>query len=684
MNDRSRYGFFCTIVLWCCQSLYAQIVAPAASGADTSRAAAPAEFSFGEITVVTATRTAEKLDEAPGSLTVITSRQIRDLNARTLRDVLNVFVPGMDVVPTYFRYGDRVNEGIYSRGLLSDFSQQVLILYNGQTKFNETTFSSPFPAIEFTLENIDRIEISRSPLPLYGGSAITTINLITQEQNAEKTEMQVNTAVNQKTSVKEGLQSKKFSMLWGHSFSKWHASGFVQYYDDQGRPHPVRSGQGGYALPGSTLRDGTKGAVNFSLSLRSLDQRWTLQSWYKHAAQDAFLSGQLPSQSSDVYNYEGSEWLTNIKFKPSVNYEINAGAMAAKWANFVHLASGPWGGDEANYDLFVEGLYTRRIGKQSWLAGVKLEKEGQYDGTIYNWDGSGFVPDKTDANLLAPNASRTVLSVYAEDNVKFSPVFGALGGVRLDYYNGFAGAEETIVNPRLAFVLTPSAPLTLKALYASAGRPPSIYERLGAALAPLYGSADIKSEKVHTLELSALVKSSRGWRAQITPFYQIFSNKIEYVEAGANEFRARNNGNTEVRGLDLDGWYYFDERNYIFANASFFSSRDVENGHDTFFIPNRYINAGANFNHQNFNFNVTGYFRNARQLPAALVVNRSKAGSHFLMNAAASYQFSPAFRAYALIENLGDRNNVVPLSVDGLFVPMRGRTLNAGMVFEWQ
>jgi len=40
-----------------------------------------------------------------------------------------------------------------------------------------------------------------------------------------------------------------------------------------------------------------------------------------------------------------------------------------------------------------------------------------------------------------------------------------------------------------------------------------------------------------------------------------------------------------VRGLDLDGWYYFDERNYIFANASFLSSRDVENDHDTFFIP---------------------------------------------------------------------------------------------------
>jgi len=375
--------------------------------------------------------------------------------------------------------------------------------------------------------------------------------------------MHVNAAANHKSGVKEGLRSKKFSMLWGRSFSKWHAGGFLQYYDDHGRPHPATAGQGGFALPDGTLRDGTKGAANFSLSLRSLDNRWTLQSWYKHAAQDAFLSGQLPSQNSDVYNYEGTEWLTNFKFKPNTNYEINLGAMTAKFSNFIHLAGGPWGGDESNYDVFAEGIYTRQAGKQSWVAGVKLEREGQYDGTIYNWNGAGFVPNKTDANLLAPNASRTVLSVYAEDNMKFSSAFGALGGARLDYYDGFAGEQETIVNPRFALVLTPSAKFTLKALYASAGRPPSIYERLGIALAPLYGSSEIKSEKVHTLELSALVKSAGGLRVQITPFYQVFADKIEYVETSANEFRARNNGNTEVSGLDLDGWYRFDEFNYL-------------------------------------------------------------------------------------------------------------------------
>ncbi|MCP4215771.1 MAG: Plug domain-containing protein [bacterium] len=138
--------------------------------------------------ITVASKRSEDILDAPGSVTVIRRSQIQDMNAATLRDVLNVLVPGMDVVPTYFRYGDRVNEGIYSRGLLSDFSQQVLVLYNGQTKYNETTFSSPFPAIEFTLDNIERIEISRTPIPLYGGNAINIINLVPRDTVLEGVE----------------------------------------------------------------------------------------------------------------------------------------------------------------------------------------------------------------------------------------------------------------------------------------------------------------------------------------------------------------------------------------------------------------------------------------------------------------------------------------------------------------
>ena len=111
-------------------------------------------------------RTIKNPDQVPGAITTIEKEQITQMQARTMRDVLNVLVPGMDVVPTYFQYGNTVNEGIYSRGILSDFNQQILILYNGENKFNESTFGSPYTGMEFTLENVERIEINNSPAPL--------------------------------------------------------------------------------------------------------------------------------------------------------------------------------------------------------------------------------------------------------------------------------------------------------------------------------------------------------------------------------------------------------------------------------------------------------------------------------------------------------------------------------------
>lgn len=196
------------------------------------------------VTVTVATKTEKSVDEAPGTVRVITRQQIADMNARTLKEVLNVFVPGMDALPTSLKYGDRV-ETVFSRGINSDFSQQILYLFNGKNKFNETTFGQPLQFIEFTLENIERIEVSTSPLPIQGGSAITTINLITRDQTIEGVKANLNTGFN-KNLAREGIQSYKFTTLFGQQVKGWHVGSSLQLYQDRGLPHPNPMGQGAF------------------------------------------------------------------------------------------------------------------------------------------------------------------------------------------------------------------------------------------------------------------------------------------------------------------------------------------------------------------------------------------------------------------------------------------------------
>ncbi|MEM9675868.1 MAG: TonB-dependent receptor plug domain-containing protein, partial [Bacteroidota bacterium] len=187
-----------------------------------------------QLDISVGSKTIKNPDQIPGAITIIDREQLEQTQARSLRDVLNTWVPGIDVVPTYFGYGNMVNSGIYSRGILSDFNQQILVLYNGQNKFNESTFGSPYPGMFFTLENVERIEISTSPAPLLGGSALTTINIITREGNLNGTEVFANAGFN----ADDGFQSKRFTVNHGVKLKEWHLGTSLQYFDDLGQIHP--------------------------------------------------------------------------------------------------------------------------------------------------------------------------------------------------------------------------------------------------------------------------------------------------------------------------------------------------------------------------------------------------------------------------------------------------------------
>lgn len=497
----------------------------------------------------------ESVEEVPGSVTVITKEMIRDMNALTLRDVLNVYVPSMDVVPTYFRYGDRVNEGIYSRGILSDFSQQVLILYNGQTKFNEPTYGSSFVAVQFNLENIERIEISRSPVPIQGGGAMTIINLVTKEQFLRNSgQAFLDLSANDRDITGRVVEGLRATGIFGYEMGPLRLSGSVQYYRDSGQAHREPAGRGDYMFDADTLRDGVKNAANFTVSLQSKDERFTFQSWFQCTGSDAFLSALVPSQSSDLYKYEGRMWLSVLRVRPLASrpLSISAGSTLGTWTILNDFAGSPYGINASFYDVYVEPNYEVRFdsgGQHSLLTGLRFEREGQFDASIYT---------------------------------------------------------------------------------------------------------------------------------QLTPFFEWFDNQIQYLPSGAFS-TAHNNGATGVVGVELDARYTFSPGRYLFLNGSYLRSYDVSGQKQTEFLPSAYLNGGGNFRWKGLNLNTTAYFRDRRPLPSNLVENSAHTTYHFMWSATVSYTLWGMVRPYFLVENITDQLNNVPLSKDGLMVPMRGRTYHLGI-----
>lgn len=146
------------------------------------------EFTFGELTVYSAARRAQKISEAPAAISVITEEDIKQAGAVTIPDILRM-VPGLDVMQ--ISASDLV---VNARGYNKEMANKMLILIDGRYvywDFYGITLWDSFPIV---LEDIDRIEIIRGPgSALYGANAFSgVINIITKSpEDAQGTHVAV-------------------------------------------------------------------------------------------------------------------------------------------------------------------------------------------------------------------------------------------------------------------------------------------------------------------------------------------------------------------------------------------------------------------------------------------------------------------------------------------------------------
>lgn len=193
------------------------LLAPAAA----ARAAddIPDDFSFfqKEARVVTASRRPARASQAPATVYVVTSDDIRDSGAQTLWDALRT-VPGVDVM------AERTSQADVSiRGLNQALNNRTLVLLDGKTVLNGFLDFTDWEAIPVTLEEVDRIEVVEGPASaLYGNNAVSgVINIITKKPEQLKGGLVQYTGGERNTQIggavvgdRRGAQAFKVGMGW--------------------------------------------------------------------------------------------------------------------------------------------------------------------------------------------------------------------------------------------------------------------------------------------------------------------------------------------------------------------------------------------------------------------------------------------------------------------------------------
>jgi len=134
------------------------------------------QFFQEEAKVVSASRQPQSRDQAPATVYVVTSEDIKDSGALHIWDALRN-VPGVDVIQT------RTGQAEVSiRGLDQTLSNRTLVLLDGKTVMNGIFDYVTWESIPVTMDEIDRIEIVEGPASaIYGANAVNgVINIITK------------------------------------------------------------------------------------------------------------------------------------------------------------------------------------------------------------------------------------------------------------------------------------------------------------------------------------------------------------------------------------------------------------------------------------------------------------------------------------------------------------------------
>ncbi len=615
------------------------------------------------VEVVSASKFSQKMNEAPGVVSVVTAAQVRDYGWISLNDIITC-------QPGFFPSKDFERPTIGSRGLFEGWNNNHLLFLVDGIPFNDNMFGSAYTWEITPLFFLKSLEIIRGPgSALYGSHAtngVLSVNTIDAKDLEKKGILQVRLGNfnSQIYDLVAGSENKMFSYVLG--FNAFRTRG--NEYD--GFDGSYRTGEDGN-LKQFRVRDARSSSYFFGkiegkkklegLSLQMHYQAWDFQTGYgwlwmvpdfKEAMKESRLlfsisyktdtSARFRQEYALRYQRHNADW--NLRLYPDGAFD-----------NF--YPAGTWEYLKTDtQDIFTRAQWAFILNKDATLLfGVEGTlflyngDEEHFSNTDLN-DAGGFVMDDgtyvpSHEGWWAPfpgNAMRPMGTWFQWVDGKPVKSFGAfvqfaseglLGkkfkatlGLRYDYQGfnfsaldkpGIPGESKSFsqFSPRLALVYLASKQVTVKALAGRAFRAPSPTEMFGTnSWVSASNLRQLEPELITTFELALDWKVNKNINFRMNGFYTKFENQIAYsVE--------NNNLSTNIytltnAGVEAEVLFGFDNFSG-FLNYSLYKRLDetifdkfiTRQDHRLTWAPAQTLNLGFNYKKGRLSASLQGHYQ---------------------------------------------------------------------------
>jgi len=490
--------------------------------------AEPIDLLFDEQdSVMTATESQRELGQAPSVVTVITEKQIRDMGAQNLLEVLES-VPGFMVsYPSDIASGHTLS----IRGLKSSEAEKTLLMINGHRVNNPYSGSWTFLFDELPLDEVRRIEIIRGPgSALYGSNAmLAVIHVITRTADTFRA-----------STVDVSAGSHRF--VEGHASSGGESNGTNLMFSLN-----ASSNDGDRQwIPRDAA--GRSGVSNFwrkqqSGFLSITHGNWSLFAMHANKRRGTILdaSNQIDTRSdvSIRQSFATLEWN-----KPHDDWDLmlrTEGDLFSLMPLWQFYGGGMLAQPQLRNLTLTQNVRLRYRGwrDHEWTLHGSFDHIRQFDvRTIING------ADLTAMANHNRDVTRRVWSLAIQDEWLPLGALAITAGARLEHYSDVGGH----VSPRLAAVWHAADNLDIKAMYGHAFRAPNFIELYSANNTAILGNPNVKPEIVDTYELGANWRQGI-WQISANLYESRFRNLITRIPPDPKTI---NVGKETLRGLEFE------------------------------------------------------------------------------------------------------------------------------------
>ena len=510
---------------------FGQSAVPAARAQEAEPASTISLDSLLNTRISAASKYEQTSAEAPASVTILSSDDLRAFGYRTLQEVL-------ESVRGFYVSNDRNYPFLGARGFSrpTDYNNRILLLIDGHTLNDQTWGGAPMGSdLPINLDAVERIEIVRGPgSVLYGTNAMFAVINIVTKTPARLDGVIVGTRVGS-AGLREGTLAAGRSLGSTSSFT---LSGIVSRLDGTDLYFPD--------FDAPETNSGIAQNLDWERAAGALGAL-TIGNLVVHSGYRVRTKG-IPTAAFDVaFNDPRAETFDDT-FWGDVAVARDVGAQVRLRGRLYadrYRYSGVYPADSG--PAYSDGGGSTAVGGEGILAWEASSRNRLTVGVEHRRVvRAEYYERAADGTVTRDDQPTSLASLFAQHEFQLSHTLSVVGGLRWDG----TSRNESAVSPRLAIIATPARTMTFKALYGEGFRAPSPAE---AEITTTYYAANpqLRAERIRTLELVAELRIGAPFLLSGSLYGYRIHDLIDQEETPAGGLEFRNVATSDGTGAEV-------------------------------------------------------------------------------------------------------------------------------------